>query len=365
MKKKLISTIILIVVFSLLLQVPALAAPPSSPAGLSSEHYDQIYTGLDMLYQNASHFSLSRTWDALKIGNPIHSYTYTSAGLSENNFIIYPIFSSNTIPFLAIQVKLDDGTYVMQLAENSLPELYTYINEDIAIVYDSVKRHIVSNGSILSSTIIPFPENTFTTALTSTQLEDLLSATTISYSNSDSIYDLNYTPSQIATRNPYISLSVPIKLQTRDKICWAACTASIAQALTGTSYLDYVIAQEVAPPGTSFNVLKQLYEIEDILTTYARVVYYSQELVPTQQKIYTNLNYGYPVLGSFNNTVTGSGHAVVINAIYLSSHVSLMDPAQGFIIGTITVNTNGSVEYRYTNASSGSQYKLFGYCAVY
>ena len=356
MRKKLISTIILVVVFSLCLQLPVLAVSPS-PNGLTNEHYQQIYSQLDTIY-TASPLSSHSDFSSLKIGTPIPVYSYINNILTPENYTIYPIFSSSGVPFLALKITLDNGTSIMQVTSNSLDDLTRFINNDIALIYDSAKRHIISNDSIISSTEFVDPEPGV--PLTNVSLARLLNSHSISYKTANTVYPLNYSVPTVNTRDPYITLAVPTKYQTYSNICWAACVASITQYLTGANHTAIQVASSVA--GTSvvatYNATKDLTEIIAILRSFSGQSYFSHSVAPTQQRIYDNLVGGYPLIGGVTNVSTYSNHAVVIRGIYMDSHILLMDPYSGYVSAYLS-----SGGFRYTNPDNNKTFALTSYAA--
>ncbi len=301
------------------------------------------------------------------IGNEIIPSILKDGKITYCNYKYYPIYSNNEVVAIATAVFDKNSIVSVQLGKDFAEELQSTVNQDnsLALVYSENQLYASNReeATLLSNFITEeYQENSdiqsFSSQISEIEQLDLskLKMTKI-YPTSKIVIPTdtaNYRSSVRASSSN--QLSVPIKLQGGQNICWAACVASIGQYKTGgnLSAMDICFNMNVPPRegATSYTVKKALLENYNISST----VY---ETSPTFDKINSNINNRKPLYTRANSNTYTAGHAVVACGYGSSAQtaaVYYMDPNYANI--KITTNVTSS---KFTFVSGEFEFYSNGY----
>lgn len=298
-------------------------------------------------------------FDSLYIGLPIHTYEYLNTGaLQENDFVYYPVFSENGLPFLILEEN--DGA--IQLTQDFCDLLSDFYDEDIAIIYDSDETYIVcadfskTKVAHRAQTVIGLRGNLsdIPQLSTNSQIEWTALAKNRKIPSFDQTAQPAYDP-----LHPPINLTVPKVLQNYSKLCWAACLSSVGEYYTGVVHSPEYLAKIYfnSTDEDVFNDTPSFYEDMEFFKAQYGISYPRDKVVAANSNlIYENLSNKYPVFGLFRfRDNPSNSHLVVISGMNPAyGTMNIMDPGSGYRYIT---KSNG--EYSYTN-SHGYEVFLYG-----
>lgn len=289
----------------------------------------------------------------LYIGNPVFAYEYVDDSLEENSKL-YPISEEGQLLFWAV-VADDMVTISTDLIEQISGKIA--LDEPFSIIYDRYGCYAYTENSceVLSAYEDDFEIET-RSILTPKVIENneeivltsLVSSALLEYEPVVMPYEPIY----------YYTLNVPVVNQLpNDKICWAACIASIVHQLKGTQVSAVDIAKQYY--GYDYNDSANGDDVQKLLRENYNIDYFSYRAMPTDYVIYRNLLDNYPIYSRWKR-VDGKtpGHACVLYGIdtyTAGGTVFLMDPFGGYFVTAEAANNS----YYYHSVSYGTLFYMW------
>ena len=319
-------------------------------AVLTSADKAALFDVLDYVESQKELFGLGDVdFSELAIGNPISTYEYLETGLEECT-PIYPLFYDGEVVAIA---KCPEETYFQISTGLLVDSLNEAMNESAALVYDAGGTYLF-NGEIFTQISTnnfevndreSFAKNIIVPKMSAFSFEaanSTIITNSVDLSMIKEIAALDYLP--YSTTQTYYSVSVDYVRQNASMTCWAACIASVSNAVKGTTLtcanVVAAVAQEYGYYIPEFQLEGR--EPEDIVTDMSEVFdisgYDAYELsindgdTISDGLILSSLRSNYPSIGRFFKRNTASdkiNHAVVICGIHVtSSYLTFMNPSQ-------------------------------------
>lgn len=318
--------------------------------------YREIETSLCAIAPEKEYYGLENVdMNNLLIGEKIPTYEVIDRCLEPSSVSLYPIFD-NTETLIAIAATtFIDGEAIVSISQTFVDTLSLLAtNTQISIIYDKNNTYLLDNGMVTKLTNCSYedhPNRGDINTLTENTLSSL-GSTTLSVKRPLSIANM---PKPLGVDDEEVYLSVPIKKQPNNTLCWAASCASIVSYIYNSSYDVEWVANLYDQEGKSTS------KITEFLNNYF-AIHYKHAYDNDYTNILTSLWANKPVYGHFANLDnTSNTHAVVIRGISYWSVFSAMDPYSAtYISGKI--RSSGRVKFfNLTMASTGDTYSLWDY----
>lgn len=319
--------------------------------------YGEIEKSLSAIIPEKEYYGLGDVdMGNLSIGEKIPTYEVVDGDLEPTSISLYPIFDNTEAVVIVAATSTINGEIVVSLSQTFVDALKLLApDSQISIIYDKNDAYLLNDGTLIKLTEYPY-ENHLNRDNIETLTENSLASlrgTALSANKRLSVAEL---PKPFGVDDEEIYLSVPIKAQPNNVLCWAASCASIVSYIYNHDYDVEWMAELYGDP-TSRNTK----EIVDFLNKFFTVDYkVADDHIYTN--IWTSLHAGKPVYGLvLNRKNSENSHAIVIRGISYWSVFSLMDPYGG-IYATGKISRSGSwTFFRYVMARTGDEYSLWDY----
>lgn len=274
-----------------------------------------------------------------------------------------PLFYDGEIVAIA---KCPEGTYFQISTGQLTDELNAAVNGSAALIYDADGTYLF-DGVMLTQII----ESTFETSdreslaenialqnVTTFSLDsfnDVVETNEIAFALLEDAAPLNYVPN--STAQTYYSISVDYVEQHEDMTCWAACIASISNAVKGTSLTSEDVVTKVAEKrGLDVKNLEDngrdpVYFTADMREIFYLGTYAFSADALTIGEVLSGIQNNRPCVGNYywrNEFDDKFNHAVVMCGVHVtSSFATIMDPGQEN--GGFYTSYHNGRNFTYTN----------------
>ncbi len=259
--------------------------------------YGEIEKSLSAIIPEKEYYGLGDVdMGNLSIGEKIPTYEVVDGDLEPTSISLYPIFDNTEAVVIVAATSTINGEIVVSLSQTFVDALKLLApDSQISIIYDKNDAYLLNDGTLIKLTEYPY-ENHLNRDNIETLTENSLASlrgTALSANKRLSVAEL---PKPFGVDDEEIYLSVPIKAQPNNVLCWAASCASIVSYIYNHDYDVEWMAELYGDP-TSRNTK----EIVDFLNKFFTVDYkVADDHIYTN--IWTSLHAGKPVYGCFQRS---------------------------------------------------------------
>ena len=294
------------------------------------------------------------------VSNPIKTYSLTENGLTYNSDFI-PVKINGELVSWVIKYVYEGETF-FQGSVAFVEEINSIIDNDteFALIYASSGLYLCTENSIvkLNDSIDSSNNRLSLNSFNDLDLNDI-EFNSIEQSYSTNINNISNTLSRQTRAGTYIYARVGYESQGLfDKLCWAACSASLYNYYYNDISHDYLSVARAYLPyqeyDTDYNIpLSTVSEFEDVFQELGITGFDARTSVPRESIIYNNISNGNPVIAIYMIDSQAS-HAVVVDGInIIAGKINIMDPWVGWASATVD-----SGNYNYYAANLGATFNF-------